>query len=95
MEMDDTLCYCFHVPLRKVVSYFKVERPPRASQISNFCSAGGGCGWCVPLIEEIHREVSAGRAIERLEMTPDEAKLKRMIFHRETGARPPGEESDP
>ena len=89
MELDDTLCYCFHVPLRKVVSYFRVERPKRASQISSFCGAGGGCGWCVPLIMEVHRAAQAGRTVTALEMTPDEAKLKRLIYHRETGARPP------
>ena len=89
MELDDPLCYCFHVPLRKVVNYFRVERPKVASQITTFCSAGGGCGWCVPLIEHIHRQVMEGHEVVTIELSPQEAKIMRAVYHKETGNRPP------
>ena len=46
MQPDDELCLCFHVTLRKVLSYLRIERPSRASQLSDCGGAGTGCGWC-------------------------------------------------
>lgn len=54
---DDIVCHCFHVPLRKIVSFCRVERPRYASQISHCLSAGTGCGWCVPILKRIHRDL--------------------------------------
>ncbi len=85
MEPDDTLCYCFDVPLRKVIQYFRAERPQKASQITECCSAGGGCQWCVPIIERLHEDVMAGRKPVRIEMTPDQAQVERVEYHRQTG----------
>ena len=93
MGPDDTLCYCFHVPLRKAVSFYRIERPRHASEITSICGAGGGCGWCVPLLEHIHREVAAGRAVEDLDLSPEEAVQERRCYHKKTGRRPvPGTE---
>ena len=88
MDPDDTLCYCFHIPLRKAVNFYRVERPRRASQITPFCGAGGGCGWCVPLLEHLHAEIAAGREVRRLDLSPEEAKFARFRYHDETGAKP-------
>ena len=52
---DDTVCYCFHVPLRKIESFCRNTRPRYPSQISECLSAGTGCGWCRRLLEHIHR----------------------------------------
>lgn len=57
MDLDDIVCPCFHVSMRKVVRYVERERPKRASRISECLSAGTGCGWCVPMLRRIHREV--------------------------------------
>jgi NAD(P)H-nitrite reductase large subunit len=57
MELDDRVCYCFHVSKRKIVNFILRERPQRASMISNCLSAGTGCGWCVPMIKRMHREL--------------------------------------
>jgi bacterioferritin-associated ferredoxin len=54
LESDDTVCFCFHVPLRKVESFCRIERPKAASQISECLAAGTGCGWCVPMLRKIH-----------------------------------------
>ncbi len=57
LESDDTICYCFHVPLRKIESFCARERPKAASQISECLSAGTGCGWCVPMLRKIHLRI--------------------------------------
>lgn len=54
LSPDDTVCYCFHVRLRKIESYCRIEKPKYPSQISQCLSAGTGCGWCIPMLEKIH-----------------------------------------
>jgi NAD(P)H-nitrite reductase large subunit len=51
---DDTVCFCFHVPLRKIESFCTREKPKAASQISLCLSAGTGCGWCIPMLTKVH-----------------------------------------
>lgn len=53
MELDDKLCLCFHVTRRKVENYIRIERPRRASQLSDCHGAGTGCGWCRPFLERL------------------------------------------
>jgi bacterioferritin-associated ferredoxin len=53
MKPDDPVCLCFHVTRRKVVNFIRVEKPRRASQLSECFGAGTGCGWCRPYLERI------------------------------------------
>lgn len=57
LDPDDTLCFCFHVPLRKVENYCRREKPKAASQISECLAAGTGCGWCVPMLRKVHTKI--------------------------------------
>lgn len=57
LKPDDTVCFCFHVSLRKIETFCTVEKPRVASQISECLSAGTGCGWCVPMLKRIHRRM--------------------------------------
>lgn len=57
LQADDTVCFCFHVSLRKIETFCRVEKPRVASQISECLSAGTGCGWCVPMLRHIHRRM--------------------------------------
>ena len=57
LDPDDTICFCFHVPLRKIENFCRVEKPKAASQISECLSAGTGCGWCVPMLRKIHTRI--------------------------------------
>ena len=59
MNLDDRVCYCYHVPLRKLVHFARRERPARASQMSDCLGAGTGCGWCIPVLKRIHERVVA------------------------------------
>ncbi|MCC7085223.1 MAG: (2Fe-2S)-binding protein [Pirellulales bacterium] len=53
MDLDDELCLCFHVTKRKVLNFLRVERPSRASQMSECFGAGTGCGWCRPYLAKL------------------------------------------
>src|SRR6185369_98698 len=57
LKPDDTVCFCFHVSLRKIETFCRVEKPQAASQISDCLSAGTGCGWCVPMLKKIHYRI--------------------------------------
>ncbi|PQO31994.1 (2Fe-2S)-binding protein [Bremerella cremea] len=53
MKPDDELCLCFHVTMRKVQNFCRIEKPRRASQLSECGGAGTGCGWCRPFLQRI------------------------------------------
>ena len=53
MDPDDPVCLCFHVTRRKVIRYIRVEKPRRASQLSECFGAGTGCGWCRPYLARL------------------------------------------
>jgi bacterioferritin-associated ferredoxin len=92
MHSDDLVCLCFHVSLRKVKAYMRREKPQVASQLSECLGAGTGCHWCVPFLEELHRQWAAGEDPE-LGVAPGEYATRRKEFHR-TGVReePPADE---
>ena len=57
LQPDDTVCFCFHVSLRKIETFCTIEKPQHASQISECLSAGTGCGWCVPMLKHVHKKI--------------------------------------
>ena len=63
---DDELCLCFHVTKRKVENFLRVERPRRASQMSECFGAGTGCGWCRPFLQRLF-----DRAVAQGNLEPD------------------------
>ncbi|TWU26936.1 BFD-like [2Fe-2S] binding domain protein [Novipirellula galeiformis] len=58
MQDDDELCLCFHVTRRKVVQFIRVQKPKRASQLSECFGAGTGCGWCRPFLRKLMDEAN-------------------------------------
>ena len=38
MDLDDTVCYCFHVTKRKLVNFIRISQPRVPSQLSE-CAA--------------------------------------------------------
>jgi bacterioferritin-associated ferredoxin len=90
VKLDDTICYCFHVPKRKILNFIRIHQPRRASQISECGGAGTGCGWCVPYLKRYFEEAQAGKA-EQDELTPEEYERMRADYIREgKGTPPPG-----
>lgn len=75
LEPDDTVCYCFHVSLRKVETFCKINKPQAASQISDCLSAGTGCGWCVPMLKHVHKKC-CGENIPWWRKIPAESNLE-------------------
>src|ERR1700759_3766057 len=43
----------------------------RGSQISECLSAGTGCGWCVPMLKKIHKEICGDKQPWWREVEPD------------------------
>ncbi len=62
MLPDDELCLCFHVTQRKVTNFLRVEKPVRASQMSECFGAGTGCGWCRPFLQKLFEAAKQGEA---------------------------------
>jgi NAD(P)H-nitrite reductase large subunit len=91
MNLDDKVCYCFHVPLRKLVNFIRRTRPKVASQLSECGGAGTGCGWCIPFLKRLHAQSAAGDAAELDELTPQEYERQRAEYIRAgKGSPPPG-----
>lgn len=62
MNLDDEICYCYHVPLRKLLAFARREQPQRPSQMSNCLGAGTGCGWCIPILKRIRESCVANNS---------------------------------
>ena len=86
MRDDAHVCLCFHISQRKIVNYFRRERPPVASLINRDLPAGTGCGWCVPFIEHLHEQVMADAEQPDLAVDESEYASGRVSF-RKTGRR--------
>ena len=91
MDLDDTICYCFHVPKRKIVNFIRITSPRRASQISECGGAGTGCGWCVPFLKKFFAEGmgEGGEGAANEELTPEDYARLRGEYINEGGGTPP------
>jgi NAD(P)H-nitrite reductase large subunit len=72
VELDDKICYCFHVTKRKILNFVQIHRPRRASQISQCGGAGTGCGWCVPILQKYHQQMMEGLPQAANDRAPDD-----------------------
>jgi len=86
MDSDDHVCLCYRVSKRKIVNYCRREKPPVASLISECLAAGTGCGWCVPFLRSLHRQVEGGDTDPDLPFSPT-AYARRREIYRDTGKR--------
>jgi bacterioferritin-associated ferredoxin len=76
VKPDDEICYCYHVPLRKLVNYARRERPKRPSQMTQCLGAGTGCGWCIPFLVKIAADPDRFDAM----LTPEEYAAARKSY---------------
>jgi bacterioferritin-associated ferredoxin len=72
MDLDHKLCYCYGISKRKIVNFVRQTRPRKASMISQCFEAGSGCGWCIPFLVKIHRQVLAGEPVGDDGLSPEE-----------------------
>jgi NAD(P)H-nitrite reductase large subunit len=89
MKLDDTLCYCFHVPKRKIRNFLKVHRPKRASQLSECGGAGTGCGWCVPYLKRCFEEFQTSGDLGQDEIQVSEYSSGRQAHIQAGKGKPP------
>lgn len=87
VQLDDTICYCFHVSKRKVLNFLRIHRPRRASQITECGGAGTGCGWCVAYLKRYFEEAQSQQAAED-SLTPDEYARQRAAYIRAGKGKP-------
>ncbi|MBN8645994.1 MAG: (2Fe-2S)-binding protein [Planctomycetes bacterium] len=85
MHPDDEVCLCFHVPLRKVSSFIKREKPPVASLISDCLGAGTGCRWCVPFLKKLHEQAVRGEEPD-LAVSPETYAERRAAYRASGGS---------
>jgi bacterioferritin-associated ferredoxin len=91
MDHDAKVCYCFHVTLRKLTNFIRINRPRVPSQLSECGGAGTGCGWCVPFLKQMHRQAAEGGATELDCLSPEEYERRRAAYVRAGhGTPPPG-----
>jgi NAD(P)H-nitrite reductase large subunit len=91
MDLDAKVCYCFHVTLRKLRNFIRVEKPRVASQLSECGGAGTGCGWCIPFLKQLFEQAGEGETIELAALTPAEYERRRAVYIRAgKGTPPPG-----
>jgi bacterioferritin-associated ferredoxin len=81
VDLDDEVCLCFHVSLRKIRAYLERENPPVASLISECLSAGTGCHWCVPFLKHLHAQHMKGVTPD-LKVSPEEYARSRLTYHK-------------
>lgn len=77
MELDDKICYCFHVRKRKILNFIRIHKPRVASQISECGGAGTGCGWCISFLKKYFDEAQSGKQTEGDGLSPDEYAAQR------------------
>lgn len=91
MDLDDPVCYCFHVSRRKLLNFVRLRRPAVASQLSECGGAGTGCGWCIPFLRQIHRQAAEGGKTDLEQFTRAEYERRRAAYVRAgKGTPPPG-----
>ena len=92
MNLDDKVCYCFHVSRRKLVNFARIHKPKVPSQLSECGGAGTGCGWCVPFLKQIFKQAVEGGDTTELEvLTAEEYEKRRAEYVKSgKGTPPPG-----
>ncbi|HOB74000.1 MAG TPA: (2Fe-2S)-binding protein [Phycisphaerae bacterium] len=81
MGPDDKICYCYHVPYRKLWSYARREKLQRPSQLSGCLGAGTGCGWCIPILKRIFEAAQSQQAqAPSIEMSAEEYAQSRKAY---------------
>jgi bacterioferritin-associated ferredoxin len=106
MNLDDKICYCFHVSRRKLVNWVRHNAPKVPSQLAMCGGAGTGCGWCIPFLQQIFRHgQAAGECGAGCQATPDDtldvltpeeyAALRAEYVKAGRGTPPPGAEPLP
>ena len=89
MNLDQKVCYCFHVTQRKLINFLRIEQPKVASQLSQCGGAGTGCGWCIPFLKQLFQQAGKGGETDLEKLTPEEYQNQRAAYIRAGKGKPP------
>ena len=84
MNLDDKICYCYGVTLRKLSNFSRRVQPRQASRMTECLGAGTGCGWCIPFLEKIAANPDA---FPLNDMTPEQYAERRKAYIAEHKAK--------
>jgi len=87
MELDDPVCYCFHVSKRKVLNFLRVHKPRVASELSECGGSGTGCGWCISTLKRYFENSRRGEEMAE-GLTRAEYEAERAAYIRAGKGRP-------
>ncbi len=87
MELDDPVCYCFHISKRKVLNFLRVRKPRVASELSQCGGAGTGCGWCIATLKRYFETAQRGEVVSE-PMSKAEYEAERAVYIRAGKGRP-------
>ena len=89
MQLDDQVCFCFHVSKRKILNYLRVHKPRRASQLSECGGAGTGCGWCVAYLKKNFADFEQGNTDADSDLSSEEYASGRSQYLADGKGTPP------
>jgi bacterioferritin-associated ferredoxin len=89
MNLDDKVCYCFHISRRKLVNYARIHRLKVPSQLSQCGGAGTGCGWCVPFLKQIFNQSMLGGETDLETLSAEDYERRRAGYIRAGKGKPP------
>ncbi len=91
MNLDDELCFCFHVTRRKVVNYLRIHQPRTASLLSECHGAGTGCGWCRSQLAQMWQQHRLDRPPAEALPSAEESFRRRAAYLRAGKGTPPAD----
>lgn len=79
----EVICHCFGATDKEIERITREQKLTTAEEITNACKAGGGCGQCIPEIEEIINRV-VGEQTVGAEEKPKLTQLQKIKLIEET-----------
>jgi bacterioferritin-associated ferredoxin len=72
-----------------VLSFLRVEKPQRSSQMSECFGAGTGCGWCRPYLQKLFEAARQGQEADAELPEVDDYAAGRTGYVKSGGGVPP------
>ncbi len=79
----EVICHCFGATDKEIEKVAREQKLTTAEEVTNACKAGGGCGQCIPEIEEIINRV-IGEEKAKVEVMPKMTQLQKIKLIEET-----------
>ena len=91
VQLDDTICYCFHIRKRKILNFIRIHSPRGRQSDQRMRQRGDGVRVVRAVPEAIFEEARAGIATNPDQLTPEEyARMQPITSAKGKGRRLPG-----